>query len=280
MVTAAEIIYDFDYTELDAERRIIVQQKASEIKSLLRQRAANAIEIGQKLIEAKEALGYGNYRRWLEAEFTWGKTLANDFENVAKQFADVRNVDNFDSSALRLLASPSVPDEAREEAKALAEAGDHVSHADAQAIAAKHKPAKQDKPTKPQPPDRFPVGSSQTVASGEHQGKKVEVLESDGVMIRGKTKEGEIVPLMSAELEPEPEPESKPPAPLKSAAPPPAIELLSIELDIAKSRVAHLEGRVRRLVDFLANAIQYLPSKRLKQTARELLRGVEPQADS
>ena len=269
--TAVEVIHEFDYSELDIERRVIVQQRSSEIKSLLRQRAQNAIEIGQKLAEVKDSLGYGLYCRWLETEFAWGRTLAHQFENAAKQFADVHNVNNFDSSALRLLASPSVPEEARDEAKSLVEAGDRVTHADAQAIVAKHKP-QSEKAAKPQPPDPFPVGRTVTVASGEYQGQQVTVVESDGVTVQCRTDAGEVVPLLTAELESPNLPESpQPAAPPKSAAPSP-IELLSIDLDVAKSRVEFLESKLRRIEDFLANVIQYLPSRKLKQSARDLLK--------
>jgi len=269
MTIAVEVLSDFDYSELDTEQRIIIQQRSSEIKSLLRQRAQNAIEIGQKLIEVKEALGHGNYRRWLEMEFVWSHTIANQFENAVKQFGDVNNVDNFDSSALRLLAKPSTPIAAVEEAKALVEAGDRVTHADAQAIVAKHKP----QPEKPERPDPFPVDHAVTVASGEYQGQQVTVVESDGVTVQCRTDAGEVVPLLTAELESPNLPESpRPAAPVKSAAPSP-IELLSIDLDVAKSRVEFLEAKLQRLEEFLYKVIQFLPTRKLKQTARDLLKG-------
>jgi hypothetical protein len=124
----------------------------------------------------------------------------------------------------------------------------------------------------PERPDPFPVDRAVTVASGEYQGQQVTVVESDGVTVQCRTDAGEVVPLLTAELESPNLPESpRPAAPVKSAAPSP-IELLSIDLDVAKSRVEFLESKLRRIEDFLANVIQYLPSRKLKQSARDLLK--------
>lgn len=46
----------FDYSGLDAEARIVVQQRTGEIKSLMRRTASDIVEVGQKLIEVKERL--------------------------------------------------------------------------------------------------------------------------------------------------------------------------------------------------------------------------------
>ncbi|GAB4546575.1 MAG: hypothetical protein Tsb0014_41140 [Pleurocapsa sp.] len=57
---------EFDYSALDSEARIIVRQRASEIKSLMRQTVQNILEIGEKLTQAKIELGHGNFTRRLK----------------------------------------------------------------------------------------------------------------------------------------------------------------------------------------------------------------------
>lgn len=60
---------NFDYGALDNATRMVVQQRTSEIKSLMRRTAQDIIDIGQKLIEVKQQLGHGKFRNWLKAEF-------------------------------------------------------------------------------------------------------------------------------------------------------------------------------------------------------------------
>jgi hypothetical protein len=119
---------NFDYSHLDAQTSEFVQQQTGEIRTLMKRTVRDIIEIGCKLIEVKKLLGYGQYRKWIEAEFNWGKSTANAFENVAKQFADVQNLDKFAPSALYELASSSTPKLAREEAITRAQAGETITY--------------------------------------------------------------------------------------------------------------------------------------------------------
>lgn len=129
------IVAAFEYSQLDTETRIIVQQKASEIKTLMRRTAQDIKEIGHKLIEVKQQLGHGKFGNWLEAEFGWTDRTAQNFMRVADTFKS----ENFSDlalapSALYLLASPSTPDEARQEAIERARQGEVVSRAVAREI--------------------------------------------------------------------------------------------------------------------------------------------------
>lgn len=63
----------FDYDSLDTETRVIVQQRTSEIKKLVRQTAEGIIEIGEKLAEVRDRLAHNKavgaataslHRRW------------------------------------------------------------------------------------------------------------------------------------------------------------------------------------------------------------------------
>ena len=63
-------VNDF-YASLDVEARIVVQQRTSEIKTLMRRTAQDIFDIGQKLIEVKAQLDHGLFGVWLQAEFGW-----------------------------------------------------------------------------------------------------------------------------------------------------------------------------------------------------------------
>lgn len=125
----------FDYNQLDTETRIVVQQRTSEIKALMKRTAQDIIEIGEKLIEVKGRLPHGAFGGWLESEFGWGTAQAARFMQVAERFGDkIYQIDKFAPSALYLLAAPSTPDEARAEAISRAEAGERVTHQAAKEI--------------------------------------------------------------------------------------------------------------------------------------------------
>lgn len=134
----------FDYAELDTETRIVVQQRTSEIKALMKRAASDIIEIGQKLIEVKarlgDTLGYGYFGKWLDAEFDWSADTAERFMSVARRFGNFPQIaESFAPSALYLLAARSTPEAARAEAIARAEEGEDITHATARSIVHDHK---------------------------------------------------------------------------------------------------------------------------------------------
>jgi len=131
----------FSYSALDAETRIVVQQKTSEIKSVMRRAAQDIIDIGAKLVEVKDRLGHGKFGEWLATEFQWSEDTAGNFMNVAKRFGDNPKISEFAPSALYLLSRPSTPESAREAAFARAAAGQQVTHSVAKEIVQQHKPA-------------------------------------------------------------------------------------------------------------------------------------------
>ena len=97
---------EYNYTMLEPEIKIVVQQRTSEIKSLIHRSAQDIFDIGQKLIEVKEKLGHGRFLIWLNTEFNWSKSAAQRFMQVARQFKRGNFTDlNIASSALYLLAS-------------------------------------------------------------------------------------------------------------------------------------------------------------------------------
>lgn len=130
----------FDYAALDTETRIVVQQRTTEIKALMKRAASDIIEIGQKLIEVKARLGHGNFGGWLGAEFEWTHQTAIRFMQVGETFKNNNLLNlNVAPSALYLLAAPSTPEGARREAIARAEEGETITYSKAQDIVGDHK---------------------------------------------------------------------------------------------------------------------------------------------
>jgi outer membrane biosynthesis protein TonB len=149
----------FDYAALDAETRIVVQQKTGEIRERVRRTRQDVIEIGERLIEVKERLGHGNFGKWLRAEFDWADRTAQSFMCVAEAFKSAIIADlDITPTALQGLAAPSVPDEARSEAIRRARDGEHIGSKEAKEIAGKHIPTPTPKPA-PQP-DLFAAESA------------------------------------------------------------------------------------------------------------------------
>lgn len=138
----------FDYTSLDPETRVLVQECSDEVKGLIKPQAKDIIEAGQKLIEVKNRLGHGRFGNWLQTEFGRTSRTAQNYMRVAEVFkyeksSYLKKFSYLDiaPSALCHLAKSSTPDEARQEALDRAYQGEHITHAEAKAIANKYKPS-------------------------------------------------------------------------------------------------------------------------------------------
>lgn len=90
-----------------------VAQITSEIILLKQQTAQNIIEIGRRLIQAKEALPHGKWETWLETSVDFKKTTASKFMRVANEFANVQTYEHLTQS--KIFALLDVPTEQREE---------------------------------------------------------------------------------------------------------------------------------------------------------------------
>ena len=124
-----EIIDCFEYHRLDNETRIIVEQRTDEIKTLLKRTAQDIVDIGQKLTDVKDRLGHGHFGTWLAAEFRWTARTAQRFIRVADTFKSDNLSDlEIAPSALYMLAAPSTPAGARQEAIVRAKAGEPISY--------------------------------------------------------------------------------------------------------------------------------------------------------
>src|SRR5262245_31301935 len=149
----------FDYASLDAETRIVVQQRAGEIKGIAKRMAADVVEIGEKLADVKQRLGAnGRFNDWLSAELGWSPRTAHNFIGVWRRFGSANfAIENVAVSALYALAAPSTPLDAIEEVKQIADGGERVTHTRAEEIIeeAKAKRPKQvelvEEPEEPEP---------------------------------------------------------------------------------------------------------------------------------
>jgi hypothetical protein len=112
---------------------------ADAIRMLGKQTIHNIIEIGRHLTEARDDVGHGNWLFWLSREFSWSDRTARNFMRVYRlslcrlpfqqQHLKSENVSDLDisTSALYLLARPSMPDEVREEIFQRAETGEQIT---------------------------------------------------------------------------------------------------------------------------------------------------------
>lgn len=119
----------FDYAALPLQVREMVQEHTGEIRTLARRAAQDIVEIGERLMEVKAALGHGEFGNWLEAEFGWAERSARRFMEVAVAFKTANLADlNIAPSALYALASGSTPVTIREELVERAQAGETITH--------------------------------------------------------------------------------------------------------------------------------------------------------
>ncbi|MFB2772493.1 DUF3102 domain-containing protein [Pelatocladus sp. BLCC-F211] len=131
---------NFNYTALETETRIFLQQYTRDIKSLIRRTSQDIIEIGEKLSEVKQQLRHGNFINWLKYEFNWSESTATRFMQVKAQFKSVNLTDlHISASALYLLAAPSTPQQARKEALERASLGEVISYSSACTIVNQYK---------------------------------------------------------------------------------------------------------------------------------------------
>lgn len=120
----------FDYGLLEQEQRLIVEQRTGEIKERLQRSAQDIWEIGQRLVEVRSQLRHGQFESWLKAEFGWSRRTAYNFINVFEAFGERANFAQMSiaTSALYLLASPSTPQETRNEVMQRAREGETITH--------------------------------------------------------------------------------------------------------------------------------------------------------
>ncbi|HHX62470.1 MAG TPA: DUF3102 domain-containing protein [Epulopiscium sp.] len=105
-----------DTTNVNEQIKDIVRSLGiieEEINFYKTQTALGIIEIGKRLIEAKEQLKHGEWGKWLEEKVDFKKSTANNFMRVAKEFPNFQTLGNLTQS--KLFALLDVPEEKRED---------------------------------------------------------------------------------------------------------------------------------------------------------------------
>lgn len=85
---------------------ISLDERANRIRQYLRGICQNVIAIGMELISAKEEIGHGGWRQWLDTEFTMTQKTANNYMRIAERFGERGKLENgfrFQLSTLQAL---------------------------------------------------------------------------------------------------------------------------------------------------------------------------------
>lgn len=133
----------FNYDTLDSETRITLKQRADRINERTRRMAQDAWENGREFYEAQQELaqhGYGCFVAWAESETGYKKSSVYRMIDVYQRI-DFPNLGKTEiaASALYLLAAPSTPEPARQEAIARAQNGETITHSTAKEIVSEYK---------------------------------------------------------------------------------------------------------------------------------------------
>lgn len=80
----AKILPPFDYGALDAVQAKQAREAAAFINERQRSTTAAILQIGEKLLQMKVALGHGHLTGWLEVEFGWSERSARNYMQAAR----------------------------------------------------------------------------------------------------------------------------------------------------------------------------------------------------
>lgn len=134
----------FDYDSLDSETRIVVQQRTTEIKQLIRESNETIAQIGEKVAQVRDKLRHnkeGGFEQWLQSEFRWSKSTAYNLINASNLIRNRPMIGELglDDTVLYELARPSTPDTAIDEVQARVQGGEPVNNSRAKDIIIEHK---------------------------------------------------------------------------------------------------------------------------------------------
>jgi hypothetical protein len=138
----------FDYSVLDNETAEFLKEQTQEISIRAKRAAEDLLEIGRRLWEVKTRLPSGQFLEWIEVEFSWSHDTAHRFMRVYERFKgeEISQVAKLAPSILYILAAPSTPEEAADEALARVAAGEKVGLAEAKALKEKYRPKDKKRP--------------------------------------------------------------------------------------------------------------------------------------
>jgi predicted ribosome quality control (RQC) complex YloA/Tae2 family protein len=118
----------FNYGVLSQKKAASARAAAERIRGRLN---AAFIETGRDLAIQKDALGHGNFLKWIDAEFGLGERSAQHLMNVAQMIDSNPNsrtdLEKLSQYTLRTLAAPSTPEPVRAEVLERASNGEKVT---------------------------------------------------------------------------------------------------------------------------------------------------------
>ena len=115
------------YDGLPVETVASLRQRAFRIKGIVH---AAAVEVGKEFAEAKKEITpykNGGFEQWVETETGITRAYAYQLINAYEKFGEVYNNYTLSNTAMLLLSSPSVSQEARNEAIQRAESGEKIT---------------------------------------------------------------------------------------------------------------------------------------------------------
>jgi hypothetical protein len=111
----------FAWADVPALERDWLRARTEDAAGLCHRVAADTVRLGALLLEVKKRLPHGTFLKWLAALTAFSRATAARLMRVGRAFGGrVPDVDDFEPSALYLLADPRVPPAAREYALELA----------------------------------------------------------------------------------------------------------------------------------------------------------------
>lgn len=132
----------WDYSQVSPTDRKQVEDAAVDILANGQRLQQSAVAIGERLIGVKRFLAHGLFGDWCATEFHMSQKTAENMMNVAREFGDkIETVSILTDSAMYMLAAPSTPEPARQQAIEEAQAtGKSPTKSRVREIIAEHKP--------------------------------------------------------------------------------------------------------------------------------------------
>lgn len=128
--TTEEVVFAYDYSELDDSVRERAKLLTLEAKNFERRSLEAIVGFGKVAAEMQEILPHGKFIPWLESEFNLSQAMAYNFINVAKQFGNMMpRIQELPITltVLYQIAEPNAPTELREAVLENAESGKKMS---------------------------------------------------------------------------------------------------------------------------------------------------------
>ena len=132
----------WDYSQVAPVDRRTVEEAAVDILANGQRLQQSAVAIGERLQSVKRLLPHGKFGEWCATEFAMSQKTAENLMNVAREFGDkIETVSILTDSAMYMLAAPSTPPAARDQAIEEAQAtGKSPTKNRVREIIAQHKP--------------------------------------------------------------------------------------------------------------------------------------------